>query len=140
MSGSSRFARAVTLAAASTLFFASVASAEKPDDKKRKPRQIVDTGVELLPSDPAGEAALEQMTNRSSAGLTVVRHDNGMISVDLEGRFMNVMVATPAADGSTALSCLAGSKAVKAAGAAPTVNAWRAQVKAQTKQAHLEEK
>ena len=143
MNGSSRF-RAVILAAASALLFASVASADKPTDKKHKPKQIPDTGVELVPSDPAGEAALEQMTSRSSEGLTLVTHDNGMLSVDLEGRFMNVMVATPNADGTRTFSCLTGSHASKqAAAGAQAVQAWRAQAKAQTAQAnasHPEEK
>lgn len=139
MNGSSRF-RVLIVAAASALLIAGAASADKPDKpKKQKPRQVLDTGVELVPSDPAGEAALEQMTSRSSEGLTVVRHDNGMLSVDLEGRFMSVMVATQAADGTAALSCLTGSQAVKSASAAQTVKAWKAQARAQAT-SQLEEK
>jgi hypothetical protein len=141
MHGSSRFRFAI-LAAASALLFASAASADKPTDKKHKPKQIPDTGVELVPSDPSGEAALEQMTSRSSEGLRVVQHDNGMVSVDLEGRFMNVMVATRNADGTPTFSCLAGSQASKqAAAGAQTIKAWRAQARAQTANASaLEEK
>lgn len=140
MNGSSRFCVAI-VAAASALLFAGVASADKPDkDKKQKPRQVLDTGVDLVPADPTGEEALEQMTSRSSEGLTVVRHDNGMLSVDLDGRFMNVMLAAPNADGTHSLSCLTGSEARKqAAAGAQTVNAWRAQARAQAT-SQLEEK
>lgn len=138
MSGRTRI-RAVVLAATATLLFAGTASADKPDEKKRKPRQVVDTGVELLPADPTADAMLERMTSRSSAGLTVVQHDNGMLSVDLEGRFMNVMVAKPSADGSAVLSCHTDSHAVKAASAAEPVAAWSAKAKARRAQP-LEEK
>lgn len=132
--------RTVILAAMSAaLLFANAASADKPDKEKRKPRQVVDTGVELLPVDQTAEDLLEQMTNRSSEGLTVVRHANGMASVDLEGRFMNVMVATAAPDGSAVFSCQTGAQARRSASAAATVQAWRAKVKAQNAQT-LEEK
>ena len=143
MNGSSRLARAVILAAASTLFYASVANADKPDDKKRKPRQVVDTGVDLLPADATAEAMLERMTSRSSEGLVIVTHPNGMQSMDLDGRFMNVMLATPAADGSAIFSCQTGPQALKAASAAQTVKAWKARATAENAQAnamYLEEK
>jgi hypothetical protein len=141
MNGIARF-RMVILAAASAMIFAGTALADKPAEKgkKQKPRQVLDTGVELVPADPSGEAALEQMTNRSSDGLTVVQHDNGMLSVDLEGRFMSVMMATPNTDGTHSLSCLTGSQARKhAAAGAGTVKAWRAQARSQMT-SQLEEK
>jgi len=139
MNGRARFRTVILAATSAALLFANIASADKPENRKGKPRQVVDTGVDLLPADPAAELTLEQMTNRSSAGLTVVRHDTGMLSVDLEGRFMNVMVATAAPDGTAALSCQTGTEAVKAASAAQTVKAWRARAKAEATQ-HLEEK
>ena len=141
MNPGSRF-RAVILAAASALLFTSLAQADKPDkERKQKPRQVVDTGVERISTDPSGEALLEQMTSRSSAGLAVVRHDNGMLSVDLQGRFMNAMRATPNADGTHTLSCTAGSQAGKqASSAAQTVQAWKARAKAQVATVALEEK
>jgi hypothetical protein len=117
--------RVAILVVASAVLLASAASAEKPAGKKQKPRQVPDAGVEeMVSSDPAGDARLEQMTSRSSEGLTVAEHDGGMLSVDLQGRFMNVMVVTPAVDGHASVSCLSGHEARKQAEAgkiAPTV-------------------
>ena len=112
--------RAIILAATSAAFcFANIASAEKPDDKEKKgkPRQVIDTGVDLMPQDPVGDALLDRLTSRSSEGLVLVEHPNGMQSIDLDGRFQNVMRATPLADGSAHLSCQAGAHAHKTASA-----------------------
>jgi hypothetical protein len=45
------------------------------------------------------------MTDRSTEGLVPVQHANGMVSVDLEGRFMHVMRAVPDGKGGTRLVC-----------------------------------
>jgi hypothetical protein len=77
--------------------------------KKQKPRQVHPTGKEdaAPPSaaDVAAEEKLEQMTSRSAEGLTPVQHADGMISLDLEGRFMHVMKAVPDGKGGTRLVC-----------------------------------
>jgi hypothetical protein len=143
MNGRVRFRTVILAATSAALLFSNIASADKPEHKKGKPRQVVDTGVELLPTDPTAEAMLEQMTSRSTEGLTVLKRDDGTLSMDLEGRFMNVMVATRAPDGTAVFSCQTGERAVKAAAAAETVKAWKARARAENAREnaqYLEEK
>src|SRR5687768_16333183 len=88
--------------AASAVLFAGVADAQSTKSKGRKPQQVVLTGAEdspLAPVDLAAEARLEEMTSRSSEGLVEVQHADGSVSMDLQGRFMSVMLATPRATG-----------------------------------------
>jgi hypothetical protein len=92
------------------LGFATPVSADPPAKaKKQKPRQVHPTGKEdaAPPSaaDVAAEQKLEQMTSRSAEGLTPVQHGDGMISLDLEGRFMHVMKAVPDGKGGMRLVC-----------------------------------
>jgi hypothetical protein len=111
---SSNAARLIAVAAALALGLgaavpaAQAAQGHKPA-KKQKPQQVHPTGEEDAKAptaeEAAGEAALEQMTNRSSEGLAVVQHENGMASVDLEGRFMSVMVAATRKDGTRGAVC-----------------------------------
>lgn len=109
---------AAILLATSAVLFADVASAESKS-KGKKPQQVVPTGAEDSPEapavDPAAEARLERMISRSSEGLVEVVHADGSVSMDLQGRFMSVMVAAPAADGSLAGSCHTGPEALKQA-------------------------
>jgi hypothetical protein len=88
---------------------------------KQKPRQMPQTGVERVstPADLDGEAALEQMTSRSSEGLVEVVHPDGSVSIDLQGRFMNVMLAAVLEDGSHGASCAVGNQALKLATSRP---------------------
>jgi hypothetical protein len=90
-----------------------IVAAQKPG--KQKPRQVPETGVERVPTpaDVAGEALLEQMTSRSTAGLVPVVSADGTISLDLEGRFMNVMLAVPGTGGELTLACETGPEALK---------------------------
>jgi hypothetical protein len=96
------FAAALALASGA----ATPADAAKRE-KKQKPRQVHPTGEEdaKVPSvaELQAEVALGQMTSRSDEGLTVVQHENGMASMDLEGRFMSVMVAK---EGATGAQCV----------------------------------
>src|SRR4051812_47169692 len=55
-------------------------------------------------------AALKNYLNRSSQGLTVKTHPNGVQSVDLQGRFQNVSVAKINADGSASEKCVSNMK------------------------------
>jgi len=78
------------------------ASAE-PKRERGHGQQIVPTGAEDAPARARRSAAeevaqeeLERMTSRSTEGLTAVLHADGTVSVDLEGRFMNVLVANDA--------------------------------------------
>jgi hypothetical protein len=49
---------------------------------------------------------LKASMNRSTAGLQVQEHPNGMLSMNLEGGFLNVWVASLAADGQVVNSCV----------------------------------
>jgi hypothetical protein len=77
------------------------ASAEPKEHRHRQ--QVLATGAEDAPAaarrsvaDEAAQADLERMTSRSTEGLTPVLHADGTVSVDLEGRFMSVLVADDA--------------------------------------------
>ena len=113
-----RLTRLLVLGAA-VLFAGGVSAAAPPDKpekgKKQKPQQVVPTGAEdsaqPAAADAVAEQALEQMTSRSTEGLQPVEHADGTVSVDLEGRFMNVLVATPTEAGGHSVSCAAGHEA-----------------------------
>ena len=49
---------------------------------------------------------LKPVLNRSTDGLTQVRHGDGSLSMDLQGRFQNVVVARHNADGTIEKSCV----------------------------------
>ena len=49
---------------------------------------------------------LKPVLNRSTDGLTQVRHGDGSLSMDLQGRFQNVVVARRNADGTIEKSCV----------------------------------
>jgi hypothetical protein len=49
---------------------------------------------------------LKPMFNRSTEGLKQVRHADGSLSMDLQGRFQNVAVARKNADGTIEQSCV----------------------------------
>src|SRR6185369_9966689 len=49
---------------------------------------------------------LKPMFNRSTEGLKPVRHADGSLSMDLQGRFQNVAVARKNADGTVEQSCV----------------------------------
>lgn len=51
-------------------------------------------------------AGLKQMVNQSTEGLVQVRHSDGSVSMDLEGRFQNVTVARVNKDGTFSQSCV----------------------------------
>ena len=51
-------------------------------------------------------AAMQRMVNRSTTGLTVVQHANGMKSVNLQDRFQSIAVGKKDADGSVAERCV----------------------------------
>ena len=58
------------------------------------------------------EKQLLEMTSESSEGLTIEKRADGSEAVNLEGRFMSVIVATPAANGGYVLECETGEAAV----------------------------
>lgn len=51
-------------------------------------------------------AQLKSLTNRSTEDLTEVQHANGMVSMDLKGRFGGVVLGRANADGTTEVRCV----------------------------------
>lgn len=49
---------------------------------------------------------LKKMVNKSADGLTEVQHEDGSVSMNLEGRFRHVVVARATEDGSVSMSCV----------------------------------
>lgn len=122
-----RYVGAVLLAAFGMLALGGTADAQA---RKRRPRQVVPTGEEDAPARGAAAAALElreqqleqelaRMTSRSDKGLRITRRSNGTETVDLQGRFMSVVVAAPLAGGGHDVSCQSGPEAVARARRAP---------------------
>lgn len=51
-------------------------------------------------------AGIKQLVNQSTDGLVQIRHENGMVSMDLQGHFQNVMLAKKEADGTISEACV----------------------------------
>lgn len=51
-------------------------------------------------------AGIKALLNQSSEGLVEVHHADGSVSIDLEGRFQNVMVAKQEGDGTVSQACV----------------------------------
>jgi len=49
---------------------------------------------------------IKQLVNQSTEGLVQIHHANGMVSMDLQGRFQNVLLAKREADGTISQSCV----------------------------------
>lgn len=60
-------------------------------------------------------AGLKKMLNKSADGLTQVQHEDGSTSMELNGRFRNVVVASETEDGSLSMSCVDNPKAAASA-------------------------
>ena len=58
---------------------------------------------------------LKKMVNKSADGLKEVQHEDGSVTMDLEGRFQNVVVAREREDGSLSMSCVDTPRAAAAA-------------------------
>jgi hypothetical protein len=51
-------------------------------------------------------AALKELANQSQEGLKQVRHADGMVSIDVQGRFQNVALAKRNEDGTISQTCI----------------------------------
>jgi hypothetical protein len=91
-----------------------------------RPRQVPDTGAEdaAAPAapDPAAERTLQAITSRSVAGLVTQRRPDGGFSIDLQGRFQHLMLATPGPDGRLEIACHTGESTPTTAVTA--IHAW----------------
>lgn len=72
--------------------------------------------VRPLTQEEAQEMAngIKQLVNQSSDGLQSVRHADGSVSMDLQGRFQSIAVAKRDEDGKLAQSCVDNPKAAAA--------------------------
>ena len=61
------------------------------------------------------EIAMAEMLSRSSEGLQVVELPDGTLTMDLQGRFQEVVVATISPDGTVRIGCVNQPGQVKAA-------------------------
>jgi hypothetical protein len=59
-----------------------------------------------LTQDESQKIADALKDNKSTEGLAQIQHDNGAVSMDLQGRFQNVMLAKKNDDGSVAAACV----------------------------------
>ena len=132
------------LASSSAIAQTAPASAAKVRTPQfRLPQQVLPTGEEdaralrLATSSSAAaaaeraearnlEAELRYMTSESTEGLVYDQRSDGTISVDLQGRFMSVAIATPTEDGGYLVSCHTGEDAVTHAMKAADIAAGKA--------------
>jgi hypothetical protein len=114
---------------------------EKAAAKVQLPQQVLPTGAEDAVAAPAAAARslarsaaptqeeliqqLVKMTSESGEGLAVEKRANGVEAVNLEGQFMSVAIATPAANGGYVLGCATGEDAVAHAKHAQAVEAGK---------------
>jgi hypothetical protein len=120
--------------AVATFAFTGVAQSQERPANTQLPQQVVPTGAEDA-ATPAAAAArraapvtaaasttpdaarlereLVRMTSESDQGLNAVTLPDGSVRVDLDGRFMSVLVATPTSDGGDEVTCHTGKDAVE---------------------------
>jgi hypothetical protein len=89
------------------------------------PRQTIPTGEEDAPRPAAAarsaaaadtqklERELVRMTSESDQGLVAVKQSDNSVRVNLDDRFMSVLVATPTSDGGSEISCHTGHEALE---------------------------
>ena len=66
------------------------------------------SGPPLLTPEEAQKmaAGIQQLVSQSTEGLVQVRHPDGSVSMDLQGRFQNVLMAKKEADGKLSQACV----------------------------------
>ena len=142
--------RLLSIAICAVLGASAAQAADKPTvNETQLPRQVLSTGEEdaaqIAPAARAAaslavsesqllEADLVEMTSESDEGLVVEQLSDGSSMVDLQGRFMNVLVATPTEDGGTQVTCHTGDDAVAHASHAHDVATGKAPKDAAPKQ------
>ncbi|HUQ50062.1 MAG TPA: hypothetical protein VM056_05045 [Terriglobales bacterium] len=90
----------------------SPSASNKKSKADREGQQTSTAGQKVQLREPTREeveALIEGMkvyVNDSPAGLTPVQHPDGMISLDLQGRYQNITIAKIEADGSISTECV----------------------------------
>jgi hypothetical protein len=67
-----------------------------------------------LTQDQSQQIADALTNNKSTAGLVEVKHPDGTVEMDLQGRFQNVVIAKKNDDGSVSTACVDNSEAARA--------------------------
>jgi hypothetical protein len=113
-----------------TFALSGVAQSQERPPNTQLPQQVLPTGAEDAPARATAarsaaaattatpdasqlERELVRMTSESDQGLAAVKQSDGSVRVDLDGRFMSVLVATPTRDGGDEISCHTGKDAVE---------------------------
>ena len=128
--------------AIATFAISGMAAAQEPTRpaNTQLPKQVLSTGAEdaTAPTAAARTAApssadtatlerqLVAMTSESDQGLKAVKQADGSTRVDLDGRFMSVLVSTPTSDGGNEVTCHTGKDAVAKAKQAALISAGKA--------------
>ena len=118
-------------------------AAAKPEPAAAAARSAVARTTTSQPSAAELEAKLIHMTSESSEGLVAVKTASGGQRLDLEERFMSVMVAVPTEDGHVEASCVTGDHALHTVHVAQKMSAGELPKKEPTQSApaaQLEEK
>lgn len=131
----------LALGAGLALLSGAALAQEKAAAKVQLPQQVLPTGAEDAVAAPAVAARslarsaapsqeeliqqLVKMTSESDEGLTIEHRANGVQAINLEGQFMSVAIATPAANGGYVLGCATGEDAVAHAKHAQAVEAGK---------------
>lgn len=121
--------RLLAMAVCAVLSAAAAQADEKPAlNETQLPQQVLPTGAEDAVAETATFARaaassatsesdlidqLIESTSESDEGLVEETLADGSTMVDLQGRFMSVMIATPTADGGTVIACHTGHDAVE---------------------------
>jgi hypothetical protein len=115
--------------------------AATPAPEAAAARSAVARTATAQPSAAELEAKLRHMTSESSEGLVVVKSASGGNRINLDERFMSVMVAVPTDDGHVEASCVTGDHALHTVHEAQQMSAGELPKKpAQPAPAQLEEK
>ena len=108
----------VMLVGATSLAFSQSAEQKEAPAAAKKGKKYVATkeiifdqasGKLRKPTDVETQALVDQLTpltNRTTEGLTVTQHQNGMKSISLDGRFGGVILGRANEDGTTEVRCV----------------------------------
>ena len=92
--------RKAQMAAKTQIVSARLTSQDAHLDGQNQPQELSADDAQKL-----GQG-MSELVNQSTEGLVEVKHADGTVSVDLEGRFQNVTVARVNKDGSVSTSCV----------------------------------
>ena len=121
------FALALAMGSLTGTAFAQQALPTGAEDAAEAPAAAARSVAKAAPTEKQiQEQALAKMTNESVAGKKITTRADGSRMIDLDGEYLSVAVATPAANGGYVLSCASGESAVEHAKHAHDVEVGKA--------------